>query len=193
MIENPQIVLIDYGIGNLYSISRAFANFDIDVIITRDPKIILDADGIILPGVGAFATAMKGLEEHNLFGILKQVARANKPMLGICVGAQVLMTEGYEFGVYKGLDIISGKVIKFPQLDNNEKIPQIGWNTMYPKFEKYWGNTIFETINANDQVYFVHSYFLQPQNQENILALTTYGGFKFCSAIKKDKIGRAHV
>lgn len=184
-MKNKKIVIVDYEVGNIHSIVKAFANFGQKAILSRDHKIIEEADGVVLPGVGSFASAMNGLEKFNLADTIKKVAIQNKPLLGICVGAQVFFSEGYEFGIHKGLNIIPGKVVKFDSAKCVEKIPQIGWNSVCLPQGKTWENTIFQNIKPKDQVYFVHSYFFKPEIDDFILSETIYGGYKFCSAVKK--------
>jgi len=188
MSEKLKIAIIDYGVGNLYSLSRAFRFFGIEPVVTEDAKILNNADGVVLPGVGAFEAGMRGLKTRGLVGEVIRIAKSGKPMLGICLGAQLMLTEGHEFGTFKGLDIIKGKVVRFPPLADNEKIPLVGWNTISPFKKDSWKNTIFSLSNKSDQVYFVHSYIIEPKNKENILALTTYGDYTFCSTIKKGNI-----
>ncbi|MDD5032170.1 MAG: imidazole glycerol phosphate synthase subunit HisH [Patescibacteria group bacterium] len=188
MIHKIKIVIIDYGVGNLYSLVRAFKFFGIEAVVTEEVKVLKQADGIVLPGVGSFAAGMRGLEMRGLIEKVKEMAGENKPMLGICLGAQIMLTEGHEFGIFKGLDIISGRVVLFPVLKDKEKVPQVGWNTISPSKENSWDGTILDSFTENDQVYFVHSYILEPESKKNILALTTYGGHTFCSVIKKGNI-----
>lgn len=188
MSKKTKIVIIDYGVGNLYSLVRAFKFFGIEAIVAEEAKILEQADGIVLPGVGSFEAGMRGLKIRGLTEKVKEIAKENKPMLGICLGAQIMLTEGYEFGIFKGLDIIKGKVVLFPVLKDKEKIPQVGWNTISPDRENSWAGTILNSFDKNDQVYFVHSYILEPESRKNILALSTYGGHTFCSAIKKGNI-----
>lgn len=183
-----KIALVDYGLGNLYSILRAMCCFDVDVIVTEEAEEIEKADGILLPGVGAFTAGMKGLELRGLAGAIKKAAKQNKPMLGICLGAQLMLTEGHEFGRRSGLDIIKGKVIRFPFLEKPEKIPHVGWNKIAPSVASAWRGTIFNSLGADDQMYFVHSYIMQPAKKAEILAVTSYGDYKFCSAIRKGNI-----
>lgn len=188
MKNNKQIVIVDYGLGNIHSIIKAFANFGQETILSRDIEVIENADGIILPGVGAFAAAMNGLEKYNLVGTIKKVADDNKSLLGICVGAQMFFSEGHEFGVHKGLGIFSGKVLKFDSKECKEKIPHIGWNKINSTNGKSWEDTILKNIEPNDHVYFVHSYFFKPDNGDEIMCMTNYGGFDFCSAVKRGNI-----
>lgn len=188
MSKNLKIVIVDCGVGNLCSLIRAFKFFGVEAIVTEDAKMLEDADGIVIPGVGSFESGMKGLGLRGLTETVKNIAVSNKPMLGICLGAQLMFSEGCEFGIFSGLDIIKGKVIHFPNLIDNEKVPHIGWNTISPFKENSWSDTILESFNRNDKVYFVHSYVLKPESEENILALSTYGGHTFCSVIKKGNI-----
>lgn len=188
MSHDLKIAIVDYGVGNLYSLIRAFNFFGVEAVITEDAKILEKADGIILPGVGSFEAGMRGLEIRGLTETIRNLAKDDKPVLGICLGAQIMLTEGHEFGIFKGLDIIKGKVVHFPILVDNEKVPHIGWNTISPRKGDSWSDTILDPFDKNDQVYFVHSYILEPESKENILALTTYGNHTFCSAVKKGNI-----
>lgn len=189
MSGKPKIAIVDYGVGNLQSLLKALGNFDAEVFVTEEPEIIKKADALILPGVGSFEAGIKGLQLRGLVDVVREFARQNKPMLGICLGAQLMLTEGNEFGIFQGLDIIAGKVVRFPPLASDEKVPQVGWNTIVPPLTVDWKDTIFKSFKKGDQAYFVHSYIFVPDNQADILGLTTYGGYTFCSAIKK---GRVH-
>lgn len=188
MSSSLRIAIVDYGVGNLYSLVRAFKYFDIEAVVTEEASVLEQVDGVILPGVGSFEAGMRGLKIRGLENKIKEIAASGKPMLGICLGAQIMLTEGYEFGIFKGLDIIKGKVVHFPVLADKEKVPQVGWNTIFPAKNDAWQGTILNSFNKNDQVYFVHSYILEPEFREDILALTTYGDYTFCSAIKKGNI-----
>ena len=181
--NNPKIVIIDYGVGNLYSLRKACAMFTDKVMITEDPSTIELADAIILPGVGAFRAGMDGLTKRGLVKVVIKFAASGKPILGICLGAQLMLEKGYEFGKFKGLGLIPGKVVMFPKL-KNAKVPQIGWNKI--KFSK--NNNLFNSLRSEPYVYFVHSYVLKPTKQNSILAETVYGSHKFCSAVKSGNI-----
>jgi len=145
-MKDKRIVIVDYDIGNIHSIKKVFSNFGKDAILSSDNDTIKNADGVILPGVGAFATAMKGLRERELEETIKEIARDNKPLLGICVGAQLLLSEGHEFGIHQGLGIIPGKVIKFDSENCVEKIPHIGWNSLESLNDGSWNDTILEVL-----------------------------------------------
>lgn len=185
--KNKTIAIIDYGVGNLYSIKKSLDNLSNNVFITEDPEKISSADAIILPGVGSFEAGMEGLNVRNLIEPVKKFALTGKPILGICLGAQLLLDKGYEFGVFNGLGIIPGKVIKFPKL-KKERIPHIGWNGIFPLKKNGWTKTVLDSVRPDSDLYFVHSYVLQPSKQGNILALANYDGYQFCSAIQKNNI-----
>lgn len=188
MKKNPKIVIVDYGVGNLYSLIQAVKFFNADVVVSEEADVIRSADALILPGVGSFAAGMRGLKVRGLADVIREYAGSGKPMLGICLGAQMMLTKGYEFGEFDGLDIISGKVVRFPEFKNQEKIPQIGWNGVYMKKVSSWADSILKDSPDNFNAYFVHSYVLSPDSAEDILGLTAYAGYEFCSIIKKGNI-----
>src|SRR3989338_8836905 len=183
-----KVTILDYGVGNLSSLKKAFRVFDMDADISEDPQALKTADAVVLPGVGSFEAGMRGLKVRGLVEAVKEFAEKNKPMLGICLGAQLLLGQGFEFGIFDGLNIIPGKVVRFPDLENNEKIPQIGWNAVYSANGQPWQKTILDSLDENFNAYFVHSYILVPDKKENIFGLTKYGGYEFCSAVKKGNI-----
>jgi len=187
MSKNAKIVIVDYGVGNLRSLIRAFEYNGCDIAITEEAQKIRESDAIVLPGDGAFAAGMDGLVVRNLTSAVLECARAQKPILGICLGAQIMMSQGFEFGKHKGLNLISGKVIKFGK-NIGEKIPQIGWNNIYPAAEKEWKGTILEGVKPQSEMYFIHSYILVPKDKDATLALTNYGSSEFCSVVHKGQI-----
>ena len=187
MRKNIKIVIVDYGVGNLRSLTRAFEHFGVDVAITEEADKISLADALVLPGDGAFAAGMEGLKVRGLTKAVLDFAKGSKPLLGICLGAQILMSVGYEFGKYSGLDLISGKVVKFNK-NVGAKIPQIGWNNIYPARKKEWEGTILEGVKLQSNVYFIHSYILAPKDKNASLAMTNYGSNEFCSVIHKGQI-----
>ena len=183
-----KIVVIDYGIGNVRSIVNAFVKIGVSTSMTRDPDVILNADGVVLPGVGAFAHGMRNLHKFSLVEVIKKYSNSGKPLLGICLGMQMLMTESEEFGVTKGIALIEGSVVKLPVNDpENDKLPHVSWNEI-EKAGINWDKTIFSNIKNSTDMYFVHSYVAVPDNKENILSTTNYSGFDFCSSIKKNNI-----
>ncbi len=181
------ITIIDYGVGNLQSLKKTFAHFGTEALVSEDAGELLSSAALVLPGVGSFASGMRGLEVRNLVGTVKEFAKSGKPMLGICLGAQLLLSKGYEFGTHDGLNIIPGQVERFPEI-KGVKIPHIGWNKIYPVTPGKWGGTIFDFRKQDATMYFVHSYILKPEHTENIFALSTYGGYEFCAAVQKGNI-----
>src|SRR3989339_546193 len=188
MKNDLKIAIVDYGVGNLYSLIKAFEFWGVQAIVSEDPKVLKEASAIVLPGVGSFEAGMRGLEIRELVETIQEIAKSGKPILGICLGAQLMLSLGHEFGIFKGLDIIRGKVVRFPNLDNNEKVPHIGWNTISPPKNIDWKDTILDSSDPKNSFYFVHSYILEPESKENIFALTEYGGYTFCSIVKKGNI-----
>jgi glutamine amidotransferase len=181
------IAIIDYGMGNLRSVQKGFEKVGAEAVVTADPKLVPEADKIVLPGVGAFRDCMHNLEQAGFVEPILKVIAQGRPFLGICVGMQLLFTDSVEFGLYRGLDLIPGHVLRFPDgmREGNEelKVPQIGWNQLNFKQE----TPVFEGINEGANVYFVHSYYVKPDD-DGVVATTTNYGFDFCSAIRKDNI-----
>lgn len=183
----PKITIVDYGVGNLYSLKRAFRFLKIEADISEDEAFIKKSAALILPGVGSFEAGMKGLKARGLVEVIRKFAELNKPMLGICLGAQLMLGTGHEFGIFNGLNIIKGKVVHFPKLQSNEKVPQIGWNGVYQSSQT-WTRSIFNSMEENFDVYFVHSYILVPDSKEDVFGLTKYGEYEFCSAIRRGNV-----
>ena len=182
-----KIVVVDYGIGNVQSIFNALSKFkDVDVILSDSQDEIMSADGLILPGVGAFKRAMKELKRRNLPNVLSSYILQGKPFLGICLGMQLLFESSEEFGYTEGLGFIKGGVEYFPG-DVNDKLPHVSWNSI-EKQELNWSGTIFSDIKNKDDFYFVHSYICKPKDQSIILSKTQYGGIDFCSSIRQGSI-----
>lgn len=178
------ISIIDYGMGNIRSVEKAFLKIGADVKITSDPKLINDSDGIVLPGVGAFKDCMKNLDDLSLLEVITKNIKAGKPYLGICLGLQILFTESEEFGFCKGLDIFKGRVVKFRfDADKGLKIPHMGWNTV----KKVKDIPIFNEIEDCSYFYFVHSYHVIPEDKDIIAGITDYG-IDFVSMVWKDNI-----
>lgn len=177
------ITVIDYGLGNLKSVSNALERAGVEVCVTSEPAKIAQAKALILPGVGAFS---KGMENLKTFGILHSLYKAiedGRPFLGICLGMQLLFSESEEHGLCRGLDIIKGKVIKF---GNRMKIPHMGWNQVNFKNEET-KNKLFKGIEDNSDFYFVHSYYAEPADEKNMAAATRYGK-EFASVVIKDNV-----
>jgi glutamine amidotransferase len=178
------IAIIDYEMGNLKSIYKLLHHLDIDSIITSDHNLLKNADGLILPGVGAFGDAMKQLGEKGLITLIRDLVIEGKPLLGICLGHHMLFSQSTEMGRHDGLDIIQGKVISFDKTLVG-KIPQIGWNNVFFSNEDHF---MVQGIPNNSYYYFVHSYYAIPNENSNILGITKYGETEFCSMVGKDNI-----
>ncbi|MBM3237197.1 imidazole glycerol phosphate synthase subunit HisH [Candidatus Poribacteria bacterium] len=174
------IAIIDYGMGNLRSVQKGFERVGVTAIITDDANKLADADAIVLPGVGAFSAAMRRLEEANLVEAIRREINAGKPYLGICLGLQLLFTESEEGGRHFGLDIIPGNVVRFP---TGLKVPHIGWNELEIKKDI----PLLKDIPQKSYLYFVHSYYVVPDDPSVIAATTNYG-IDFTSIIHKDNI-----
>ena len=168
------IAIIDYGVGNLFSLGSSLAALGIDSVVTHDENIIRNADKIILPGVGAFRDASEKLSERGFDKLIKELAAKGKPIMGICLGMQLLFDESYEFGRYKGLGLIKGSVKPIADvIPSDLKIPHIGWNALiFP--ENKAKNEIFKYVNEGDCVYFVHSYYAT-DCEDAVIANTEYG------------------
>ena len=187
---NKKIAIIDYSLGNLFSVQQAFKQCGADTFVTNDPDELLSADAIVLPGVGAFAEAMDKLKYNKLDLVIKESISSGKSFLGICLGMQLLFTKSEEFGATEGLGIIEGEIKKFRALNSGEKlhVPQVGWNTIRQAQANNWKGTALDGIPEHEFMYFVHSYYAVPNQIENSLCTTSYGGIDYCSAVKKDKV-----
>jgi len=181
------IAIIDYGMGNLRSVQKGFEKVGFEAVVTADPRVVLEAAKIVLPGVGAFRDCMRNLEAAGFVEPLLAVIGQGRPFLGICVGMQLLFTDSTEFGLYNGLGVIPGHVLRFPEemREGGEelKVPQMGWNQLSFKRRP----PAFEGIADHANVYFVHSYYAKPDDAGVIAATTDYG-IEFCSAVWKDNI-----
>ncbi len=163
------IAIIDYDAGNIKSVEKAFQFLKQDVILTRDADQILNADAVVLPGVGSFGDAMKKLENYGLVDIIHKVVEKNIPFLGICLGLQLLFDSSEESPGVKGLGVLPGKIVKIPD-DQGLKVPHIGWNSL--KYSK--PGRLFEGIKEEEYVYFVHSYYLVADTDDIVTATTDY-------------------
>ncbi|MEJ5172976.1 MAG: imidazole glycerol phosphate synthase subunit HisH [Hydrogenothermaceae bacterium] len=176
------IAVVDYGMGNLRSVQKALEKVGINAVITSNPEDLDKAEGIVVPGVGAFADAMHNLDRLGLKEKILKNIESGKPYLGICLGLQLLFEYGYEFGEHEGLGVLKGSVVRFDEkLDI--KIPHMGWNQIWIKKD----SKIFEGINNGEFFYFVHSYYGKPENSKVIASTTDYG-IEFCSAVEIDNI-----
>lgn len=180
MYNTQMIAIVDYGMGNLRSVEKGFHKVGVEARVVRDPKAVDDAKAVVLPGVGAFKDCMRNLEETSLIDAIVRSIRKGKPYLGLCLGLQVLFSESEEFGVYRGLDILPGKVVRFRI---NLKVPHMGWNTV----KVLRRPPIFSGIDDESYFYFVHSYYVSPDNADVIAGTTEYG-LTFASMVWKDNV-----
>lgn len=176
------IALVDYGMGNIRSVSKAIEAVGGEVFITQNPEEIRKAKAIVLPGVGAFRDCMSNLTELGILDTVREEILKGKPYLGICLGMQILFTESEEFGVCKGLDLIRGRVTRF-KLPQEYKIPHMGWNTVV--FKKK--SKLLSDISNNSYFYFVHSYYVVPEESNFVGGVTEYG-LEFTSMIIYENI-----
>ncbi|MCF8720163.1 imidazole glycerol phosphate synthase subunit HisH [Nitrospina gracilis] len=178
------IAIIDYGMGNLRSVHKAFEAVGAEACVTRDPQVIADAPSVVLPGVGAFKDCMANLDEYGLIDPVHKAIRSGKPFLGICLGLQLLFEQSVEFGTVPGLGVLPGKVIRFEFDDGSDfKVPHMGWNTVNIKKE----SPLFDDVDPHPYFYFVHSYYVQPDNPDTVVTTTEYGR-EFVSGIEHENI-----
>jgi glutamine amidotransferase len=189
----PRVAIVDYGLGNLYSVKQACAYVGLSATITSSKPDILASDAIILPGVGAYGDAMATLGTLGLITAIQDYAAAGRPLVGICLGMQLLMSGSDEFGQRDGLGIIPGRVVRFqdPVVDDHKlKIPQIGWNGIYRVKAMVsaggdpWTGTFLESVADGEPMYFVHSYVVRPADPDVVLSTTRYGNIEFCSSLR---------
>ncbi len=177
------IAILDYDMGNLKSVQKAFEHLGVHACVTRKADMIAEAEKLVVPGVGAFRDCMENLRHYNLIDPILAHIKSGKPYLGICLGMQVLFTESDEFGTHAGLNVIPGKVLRFaphPQL----KVPHMGWNQIKKTNQEA---SPLDKIADSSYFYFVHSYYVVPKDKKVIASTTDYG-VEFCSSIQKDNI-----
>ena len=174
------VAIIDYGVGNLRSVEKAFVATGCDAIISGDENVLREAEKLVLPGVGAFGACMQALERRGFDRLVRKKARAGTPLLGVCVGMQLLFDESNEFGSTPGLGLLSGSVRRF---DNDLVVPQVGWNRIYQKQR----HALFERIEDGSFCYFVHSFYCQPNDYTVITGETDYGG-RYASVVAQGNI-----
>ena len=186
-----EVIVIDYGVGNLLSVQRGLEKCGTKVILTSDPEVILAANRVVLPGVGAFANAMKILKNLGLVEVLGELAQRKTPLLGICLGMQLLLEESEEFGLTTGLGLIPGNVIPVPNQmlsGETQKIPHIGWNALQPSHKEVWQHSLMKNNQPGEAAYFVHSFMAVPSDPTNRIADCIYGGHKIAAMIGRDQI-----
>ena len=180
------VAIVDYGVGNLFSLKSSLTNIGADVIVTSDKSVLEQADQIILPGVGAFEDAANKLRETGLDAVIKKLAENGKPLMGICLGMQMLFDKSYEYGEHQGLGLIKGNVVAIKDVVSSEyKIPHIGWN---PLIFKGPPSPIFKNIKDGECVYFVHSYYATDCDN-SVIATTEYGSELTAAVADKNVFG----
>jgi len=175
------IAIVDYDVGNLKNVYTALGDVGLEGIITRDKKVLDNAQAIILPGVGAFSDAMENLRKYDLIDSLDANIKKGKPLLGICLGMQLLFDKSYEDGEFQGLSYIPGEIVKFSA--PGIKIPHMGWNNLIINSD----NTLVHNIGVEDYVYFVHSYYAAPDNFDDVIAYAEYS-VKVPGIVKRDNV-----
>jgi len=185
--------ILDYGVGNLMSVRRAFEKCGANVRISRDPKEVSESARLVIPGVGAFGSCMRALEQNDLSEAVCDFARTGRPTLGICVGMQMLFDASEEFGEHQGLGLIPGRVVAVPGTTlsgNSHKIPHIGWTGIYPASAATadWDATILARTPPGTAMYFVHSFTGVPKHSEHRLADADYGGRRVSAVVRRDNI-----
>lgn len=198
-----RIVVADYGMGNLFSIKRAVERVGGECVFASKPEEILSAARLILPGVGAFGDAMVRLQATDLGDAIRSAAAAGTPILGICLGMQLLLSTSDEFGQHEGLGIIPGSVVRFADPESGEeryKIPHVGWATVLAPgvdeqdaqgcriAEEVWAGTVLDGFAHGSWAYFVHSLYAVPDDSSHVLAESVYGGHRFCSAVRWGRV-----
>lgn len=191
-MNDVDVVVIDYGMGNMLSVQRGLEHCGAKVLITSNHDFILAAPRVVLPGVGTFGNAMNTLNSKGLVDVINKVANRHTPLLGICLGMQLLLDQSEEFGLTKGLGLIPGNVIPLSNQTisgEQQKIPHIGWNALVPPNNlQDWEGTLMQGITPGVSTYFVHSFMSVPNNPKNLIANCIYGGHEIAATIQKDNI-----
>jgi glutamine amidotransferase len=191
-MSKAAVAVIDYGVGNLLSVRRGFEHCGAVVRVTADPDVILTAPRVVLPGVGAFARAMMELNRLGLDAVVLEVVARRKPLLGICLGMQLLMEGSEEFGITAGLGLIPGRVVPVPSVTADgrpQKIPHIGWAGLtLPLGRDSWAGTLLQDVTAGEALYFVHSFMASPSDPADRIADALYGNVPICAVVGHGKV-----
>lgn len=197
--QSPRVAIVDYGMGNLFSVRQACESAGLEAVITSSPRDLLDADGVVLPGVGAFGDAMAALDKLDLVSALREVASSSTPFLGICLGMQLLFTESHEFGRHQGLGIVEGEVKQLKVSSDQHralKVPQVGWNQISAAGQQRngsagnqpWQGSLLQGVPDGEFMYFVHSYYPEPTDGGVTTSTTQYGDNHFSSSLRKGSV-----
>lgn len=188
---SEEVTIVDYGSGNLFSVGHAIEHAGGVPVFVSDAAGIERAELLVLPGVGAFSEGMQGLRERGLVEPIRRYAESGRPLLGICLGMQMLASYSEEFGNHAGLDLIPGRVVSVPAHDvegKMQKIPHIGWAGLMPLHPGGWHDTPFDTVVVDTSVYMVHSYQFVPYAAEHLLAEFEYGGHRIAAAVQSGRV-----
>lgn len=184
-----KVAILDYGMGNLFSVKLACESVGISTHLTSDKNEIAKMDGLILPGVGAFADAMETLTKLDLLSPIRDFIHSKKPFMGICLGMQLLFTDSEEFGLTPGIGVLPGHVVRFlPKKNVKIRVPQVQWNQIHCPSDKKWQGSPLESLQNGSYMYFIHSYYVVPSRAEDILSQTEYEGTTYCSSVLSDNI-----
>jgi len=189
--RRPRVAVVDYGMGNLYSVRQACEAAGLDATVTSDPAEVRAADGVVLPGIGAFEGAIRTLRERGLVEALQEAAASGRPMVGICLGMQLMMEESLEFGRHEGLGLFQGRVLPFPSTSSDGrtwKIPQVGWNRVTLRRSQSAGTWEAGGLDAGDFMYFVHSFYVEPADPAVVVATAEYAGLEFCASLGRGNV-----
>jgi glutamine amidotransferase len=188
-----QVTIIDYGLSNLLSVQRAVEKLGVEPLITQQVSDIEKAQLLILPGVGAFSDGMAGLNKLHLVELIREKTAGGTPLLGICLGMQLLFDESEEFGLHKGLGLIPGRVIRIP--DNNienvkQRVPHVGWNVLVPPDDNQteFQDNLLKSTHVGSEVYFVHSFEAKPEKDNCCIGDTIYGGRRICACVRLNNV-----
>lgn len=181
-----KVAVVDYGLGNLHSVEKALAHLGAEVILAEHGSQLADVDKIVLPGVGAFSDGMAGLHNAGHVEALKAAAAAGKPILGICLGAQLMLSQSEEFGITEGLGLIPGKVVKIPSA--GIKVPHVGWAQLAPSQDAAWTTGALRVTPPQTWTYFVHSYQMIPEDPSDIAATVNSGPHRLTAAVARGNI-----
>lgn len=186
-----KVTVVDYGVGNLFSVRGALEHLGAEVVMGKTPEDIRAADRLLLPGVGAFGDAMDDMVASGLISSTLEARGNGRPFLGICLGMQMLFDDSSEFGHHDGLAMIGGSVVAIPDIDSTGaklRIPHVGWNELHPSAGADWSGTILDGVAERSTVYFVHSYMASPIDPSHRLADTIYGGHSISAVVQKDNV-----
>ena len=197
-----RVAIVDYEMGNLFSVRQACEQAGLQAVITSSPQEILAADAVLLPGVGAFGDAMETLTRLDLVSVLRDISASPKPLVGICLGMQLLMTESHEFGRHCGLGIIEGAVVRLEECVEGHrafKVPQVGWNRIYTMSsgshkdgdevsDMPWESPLLGGLPNGEYMYFAHSFYPKPVDSSVVVSNTRYGDIEFCSSLRSGSV-----